>query len=134
MKEVDTKILPSSTEEDDKEFILSDDEYELDEANTESLQVEPTEVEEKVKGLNISHWYSFTASMHGLWFQVVTTSTLNIHKYRHINQVAVLTCQPCDKILEASDIETPPLKYSPVLQWLVFQSLELFHCFPLEFV
>ena len=54
----------------DEEFILSDDEYELDEANTESLQVEPTEVEEKVKGLNISHWYSFTASMHGLWFQV----------------------------------------------------------------
>ena len=70
VKEVDTKILPSSTEEDDEEFILSDDEYELDEANTESLQVEPTEVEEKVKGLNISHWYSFTASMHGLWFQV----------------------------------------------------------------
>ena len=31
----------------------------------------------------------------GLKFK--TTATLKIHKYRHINQVAVLTCQPCDK-------------------------------------
>ena len=39
MKEVDTKILPSSTEEDDEEFILSDDEYELDEANASHHEV-----------------------------------------------------------------------------------------------
>ena len=61
-KEVDTKFSPFATEEDEEEFILSDDEYEIDEENAERVQVEengqkkvePTVGVEKAKGLNIS--------------------------------------------------------------------------------
>ena len=61
-KDVDTKISSCATEEDEEEFILSDDEYEIDEGNARRLQIEesvqkemePTKVEQKENGLNIS--------------------------------------------------------------------------------
>ena len=57
-KEVDDNISPKKSEEDEDEFILSDDEYEVEEENTMSVQVEKSESEENgengPKGLSIS--------------------------------------------------------------------------------